>query len=39
MGLKPGDFVDVEIDDSDEHDLFGDALAKKPGIVLKVIRG
>ena len=28
MGLRVGDFVDVEITDSDEHDLFGDALAK-----------
>lgn len=25
-GLKPGDLVQVEITDSDEHDLFGDAL-------------
>ncbi len=29
-GLRVGDFVDVEITDSDEHDLFGDALVK-PG--------
>ena len=28
MGLRVGDFVDVEITDSDEHDLFGDVLAK-----------
>ncbi|MCL6714297.1 30S ribosomal protein S12 methylthiotransferase RimO [Pseudomonas sp. R2.Fl] len=27
LGLKPGQFVDVEITDSDEHDLFGDAIA------------
>ena len=27
-GLRVGDFVDVEITDSDEHDLFGDAIAK-----------
>lgn len=27
FGLKPGQFVDVEITDSDEHDLFGDAIA------------
>jgi len=27
-GLRVGDFVDVEITDSDEHDLFGDALIK-----------
>ncbi|MFY0447606.1 30S ribosomal protein S12 methylthiotransferase RimO [Xanthomonas codiaei] len=26
LGLKVGDLVDVEITDSDEHDLFGDAL-------------
>ncbi|WP_156117340.1 30S ribosomal protein S12 methylthiotransferase RimO [Xanthomonas sacchari] len=26
LGLKPGDLVQVEITDSDEHDLFGDAL-------------
>ncbi|KAF1715045.1 30S ribosomal protein S12 methylthiotransferase RimO [Pseudoxanthomonas sangjuensis] len=38
LGLKPGDFVDVEITDSDEHDLFGDALAKKPAPSLNVIR-
>ncbi|NYF18764.1 ribosomal protein S12 methylthiotransferase [Xanthomonas sp. JAI131] len=25
-GLQPGDLVDVEITDSDEHDLFGEAL-------------
>lgn len=32
MGLRPGDFVQVEITESDEHDLFGDALApaRKP---------
>ncbi len=29
-GLKPGQFVDVEITDSDEHDLFGDALIVEP---------
>lgn len=28
FGLKPGQFVDVEITDSDEHDLFGDAIAQ-----------
>ncbi len=27
-GLRVGDFVDVEITDSDEHDLFGDAVIK-----------
>ena len=27
-GLRVGDFVDVEITDSDEHDLFGDARVK-----------
>ena len=27
-GLRVGDFVDVEITDSDEHDLFGDAIVK-----------
>ena len=27
-GLRVGDFVDVEITESDEHDLFGDAIAK-----------
>ncbi len=25
-GLRPGQFVDVEITDSDDHDLFGDAI-------------
>jgi ribosomal protein S12 methylthiotransferase len=32
MGLRPGDFVQVKITESDEHDLFGDALepARKP---------
>ncbi|HYP69606.1 MAG TPA: 30S ribosomal protein S12 methylthiotransferase RimO [Variovorax sp.] len=32
MGLRPGDFVQVEITESDEHDLIGDALApaRKP---------
>jgi ribosomal protein S12 methylthiotransferase len=38
VGLKPGDFVDVEIDDSDEHDLFGEAFAKKPLPTFNVIR-
>lgn len=28
-GLRPGQFVDVEITESDEHDLFGDALIKQ----------
>ena len=37
LGLKPGDFVDVRIDDSDEHDLFGDALPKRPVPSLAVI--
>lgn len=37
LGLKPGDFVDVEIDDSDEHDLFGDALPKRPAPGLAVV--
>ena len=37
LGLKPGDFVDVRIDDSDEHDLFGEALPKAPAPSLKVI--
>jgi len=27
-GLRVGDFVDVEITESDEHDLFGDAIAR-----------
>ncbi len=35
--LKPGDFVDVRIDDSDEHDLFGEALPKKPAPNLAVV--
>ncbi len=30
MGLQPGQFVDVEIMGSDEHDLFGEALAPEP---------
>jgi len=29
-GLQPGDFVDVEIMGSDEHDLYGEALAELP---------
>jgi ribosomal protein S12 methylthiotransferase len=29
-GLQPGDFVDVEIMGSDEHDLYGEALAALP---------
>lgn len=37
LGLKPGDFVDVMIDDSDEHDLFGDALPKRPAPGLAVV--
>ena len=37
LGLKPGDFVDVEIDGSDEHDLFGDALSKRPAPGLAVV--
>ncbi|HVK53299.1 MAG TPA: 30S ribosomal protein S12 methylthiotransferase RimO [Pseudoxanthomonas sp.] len=28
-GLRPGMFVDVEITESDEHDLFGDAVIKQ----------
>jgi len=28
-GLRPGQFVDVEITESDEHDLFGDAVIKQ----------
>ncbi|MFT4257562.1 MAG: 30S ribosomal protein S12 methylthiotransferase RimO [Pseudoxanthomonas sp.] len=39
LDLKPGDFVDVEITDADEHDLFGDGIAKKPPVSLNVIRG
>jgi len=27
-GLRPGDFVDVEILGSDEHDLFGETVAR-----------
>ncbi|HEY4582992.1 MAG TPA: 30S ribosomal protein S12 methylthiotransferase RimO, partial [Lysobacter sp.] len=30
MGLQPGQFVDVEIMGSDEHDLFGEALEPAP---------
>lgn len=30
LKLKVGDLVDVEITDSDEHDLFGDALPSDP---------
>ena len=37
LGLKPGDFVDVQIDESDEHDLFGDALPKRPAPGLAVV--
>ncbi|WP_141453327.1 30S ribosomal protein S12 methylthiotransferase RimO [Pseudoxanthomonas sp. z9] len=39
LGLKPGQFVDVEITDSDEHDLFGDAIAPQAAgpIDLKVL--
>ncbi|MBB3277206.1 MULTISPECIES: 30S ribosomal protein S12 methylthiotransferase RimO [Pseudoxanthomonas] len=39
FGLKPGQFVDVEITDSDEHDLFGDAIAQPAAgpIDLKVL--
>lgn len=37
LGLKPGDFVDVMIDGSDEHDLFGDALPKRPAPGLNVV--
>ncbi|MGX5731799.1 30S ribosomal protein S12 methylthiotransferase RimO [Pseudoxanthomonas beigongshangi] len=38
-GLRVGDFVDVEITDSDEHDLFGDAIVKASAgpIDLKVL--
>ncbi|WP_372393470.1 30S ribosomal protein S12 methylthiotransferase RimO [Xanthomonas sp. NCPPB 3582] len=40
LGLKVGDLVDVEITDSDEHDLFGDALradrAVQPGRALNL---
>jgi len=38
-GLRVGDFVDVEITESDEHDLFGDAVAKSAAgpIDLKVL--
>ncbi|KAB0535314.1 30S ribosomal protein S12 methylthiotransferase RimO [Xanthomonas cissicola] len=40
LGLKVGDLVDVEITDSDEHDLFGDALpsghAVQPGRTLNL---
>lgn len=38
-GLRVGDFVDVEITDSDEHDLFGDAVVKADAapIDLKVL--
>ena len=38
-GLRVGDFVDVEITDSDEHDLFGDAIVKAnaASIDLKVL--
>ncbi|NEL26863.1 MAG: 30S ribosomal protein S12 methylthiotransferase RimO, partial [Xanthomonas perforans] len=32
LGLKVGDLVDVEITDSDEHDLFGDALPSGPAV-------
>jgi len=37
--LRVGEFVDVEITDSDEHDLFGDALppAGRPAFDLKVL--
>ncbi|MFT3762024.1 MAG: 30S ribosomal protein S12 methylthiotransferase RimO [Pseudoxanthomonas sp.] len=38
MGLRPGQFVDVEITDSDEHDLFGEALANMPAPSLEIIR-
>ena len=31
-GLQPGDFVDVEILGSDEHDLYGEAIAGAPGL-------
>ncbi len=31
-GLQPGDFVDVEILGSDEHDLYGEALPERPGL-------
>lgn len=37
LGLKPGDFVDVEITDSDEHDLFGDGLVKKAAPALDIV--
>ena len=30
MGLRPGQFVDVEIMGSDEHDLYGEALPPQP---------
>lgn len=31
-GLQPGDFVDVEILGSDEHDLYGEAIAGAPAL-------
>ncbi|MFT3757079.1 MAG: 30S ribosomal protein S12 methylthiotransferase RimO [Pseudoxanthomonas sp.] len=37
LGLKPGDFVDVEITDADEHDLFGDGVASRPMPGLAII--
>jgi len=37
--LRVGEFVDVEITESDEHDLYGDALASatRPAFDLKVL--
>ena len=35
-GLRVGQFVDVEITESDEHDLFGDAIVAATGRPLDV---
>jgi len=38
-GLRPGDFVDVEIKGSDEYDLYGEALKRRVRRELEVLRG
>ena len=39
VALRVGEFVDVEITESDDHDLYGDALpaAARPALDLKVL--
>lgn len=36
LGLRVGQFVDVEITESDEHDLIGDAIVARDGMPLDI---